>query len=85
MKRDADFRLKRDSDTLHEPGEPRLEGGRIYSLLDLMGATITCDQCGRWQRLESLDETDARDKATAMGWAQRENRDLCRICVSPQD
>lgn len=71
----------KDSDTLHGPNEPKLQGGRLYSMLDLMGPQITCDLCGSWQRLSAITVDDARKDAAAKGWVEREGKDLCRNCA----
>jgi hypothetical protein len=72
--------VKRDSDILHDKNDPHLQGGRLYSMLDLMGATMTCDLCGRWQRLDTLFDFDKC--AAEKGWVKRNEQDLCRICAT---
>jgi len=72
--------MQRDSDILHEPGDPKFQGGRIYSMLDMMGATATCDKCGRWQRIDAL--INLKEKAAEKGWTERAGQDLCPICSS---
>jgi hypothetical protein len=67
-----------DTTTLHEAHKPRLGG--MMSLLDIMGGEIVCDGCGRWQRLGTLIEADARKAATERGWAFVDGRDICRVC-----
>lgn len=69
-----------DTKTLHEKHDPRLTG--LLSLMDIMGPQIVCDECGRWQRLNALAESDARRLAAESGWSEVEDRDLCPICTS---
>jgi len=67
-----------DTKTLHEKGEPRMHG--LISMMDIMGPTITCDDCSRWQRLGKLTEDDCRQVARESGWTIKDGRDLCPIC-----
>lgn len=67
-----------DNTTLHEKDEPRMKG--LMSMMDIMGPSITCDRCGRWQRLGALTESDARKQAIECGWVEQGGQDLCRIC-----
>lgn len=69
-----------DTKTLHEKHEPRLPTGLI-SMMDMMGGQITCDDCGRWQRLGALTETESVKVATDAGWLIKDGRDRCPICV----
>jgi hypothetical protein len=71
--------MKKDSDILHEPNEPRLQSGRLYSMLDLIGTTVTCDECQRWQRLDAV--VDLAANAASKGWSRIGERDLCPICT----
>lgn len=73
--------MKRDDEILHEKSDPRLQGGRLYSMLDILGPEIVCDECGRWQRLSAILESDAREDANRKGWAIVDGRDLCPICT----
>lgn len=71
-----------DFETLHDKFEPRLPTGQLISMLDVMGACITCDQCGRWQRLGTLSLDEGRKKAAVSGWTEGDGKDLCRICTA---
>lgn len=65
---------------LHRKDEPRFPPGHLYSMLDMLGAEITCDFCGRWQRLPTLMEYDADALAQERGWTKCEGKDVCPIC-----
>lgn len=70
-------------DRLHDKHEPRLQSGKLYSLLDIMGATITCDECGAWQNLPALHEVFAVEEARKRGWQTGDGKpDLCKHCLS---
>lgn len=66
---------------LHEKHEPRFASGKLYSMLDLMGATATCDFCGCWQRLPTLIESHMAEEAAKLGWTQRDGKDACPNCA----
>lgn len=70
-----------DTTTLHEKSDARWPTGTLLSMMDLMGQTMSCDNCGRWQRLGSLSETEARKLAETSGWLCQDGRDLCRLCT----
>lgn len=71
-----------DSDVLHNKTDPRFPAMKLLSMLDLMGASIECEQCGRWQRLDAMTEDNARNSAKAKGWVvNADGKDICRICV----
>jgi hypothetical protein len=65
---------------LHRKGESRMPSGHLYSMLDLMGATVTCDRCGNWQRLPILIPEDALDAMKQLGWNVCDGRDICPEC-----
>ena len=67
-----------DTKTLHEKGEQRLHG--LVSMMDILGPTITCDDCGRWQRLGELLPDKCVEAAKESGWTQKNGRDLCPVC-----
>ena len=72
---------ERDSAILHDKDDGAFRPGRLYSMLDLLGASITCDFCGRWQRLDALDSATAMKNAEQKGWTKRDDKDCCRICT----
>lgn len=65
---------------LHSKEEPLMRGGSMYSLLDLMGATIHCDRCGAWQRLPTITTMGCDRLAAERGWSRGES-DLCPNCA----
>jgi hypothetical protein len=65
---------------LHHKGEPLMPPGHLYSMLDIMGGTVTCDRCGNWQRLPVLSPADAPSAMTELGWKQEAGQDLCPKC-----
>jgi hypothetical protein len=73
---------------LHEANErtgPAFRPGQLYSMLDILGGGImTCDNCGRWQRLTSIPSSSARSDMTMFGWTFPNGKDLCRICSKPK-
>lgn len=71
-----------DTKTLHEKHDPRWPIGQLISMMDMLGGTITCDDCGRWQRLGTLLETEAIKIANDAGWLIKDGRDLCPICAA---
>jgi hypothetical protein len=66
---------------LHAKSEPLLRPGKLFSLLDLMGARLECDQCGNWESLPALDEKEAKRLSRQSGWRRRRGKDLCPACV----
>ena len=75
-----------DYDVLHESSEPRgpmFQGGRMYSLLDILGGgVIVCDMCGKWQRFAVLGPSFVKEEMEKKGWAvQTEGKDICPVCV----
>ena len=68
-------------DRLHRKWEPRMQPGRLYSLLDIMGGEAVCDECGNWQRIPTLSERDLAREAHARGWVTGE-KDYCPECVA---
>jgi hypothetical protein len=67
-------------DKLHRRGEPFLPTGQLISMLDVMGASVTCDRCGNWQRLQTLSLDEARKTSEARGWTLSDGKDLCPEC-----
>jgi hypothetical protein len=67
-----------DTKTLHEASEPHLKG--MVSLMDILGPSISCDQCGRWQRIGTLMESECRPLAAKGGWTFEGEKDFCPIC-----
>lgn len=56
-----------------------LQHGKLVSLLDIMGANITCDGCGATTK-SSLSLSMARGEASENGWTFI-GRDLCGECT----
>jgi hypothetical protein len=48
----------------------------------LMGCTISCDKCGRWQRTGCLTESAAMAHAQKHGWIKDDDLDLCKLCAA---
>lgn len=69
-----------DTTTLHDKDDPRLQG--LMSLMDIMGSSIVCDFCGRWQRLGTFSATEARQHAERHGWRVIDGKDQCRKCAA---
>lgn len=67
-----------DTKTLHGKHDPRMHG--LMSMMDIMGPTITCDDCGNWQRLGRLTEAECREVSAQSGWTESSGRDLCPTC-----
>jgi len=77
--------MSQDEGILHEastnPG-PLFQPGKLYSLLDILGGgTMTCDNCGRWQRIVALSPSMARADLVKYGWSFRDGKDLCPVCT----
>lgn len=66
---------------LHEKDAPRLVGGQMYSMMDILGPVITCDDCGRWQRISAVTLETAASKAAESGWLFANDRHRCPKCA----
>lgn len=70
---------------LHQKDEPLLPAGHLYSMLDLMGAVATCDNCEAWQRIPALSPETAYKEAAALGWKRTDDgKDFCPHCNPDQ-
>jgi len=62
-----------NAEMLNPPDNPRFR--------DNVGFSITCDRCGRWQRLGAPPIVAAMQRAAASGWIKSAGKDLCPLCA----
>lgn len=74
---------------LHEATEARppvFEGGKLYSLLDILGGgEAVCDLCGRWQKFVALTPAHAQQELEQSGWCFEGGKDICPRCAKSNE
>jgi len=67
----------------HDRPEPMFRGGKLYSLLDILGGgRVVCDKCQRWQSFSAITPEHAREELTKSGWRFTDGQDICPRCAA---